>query len=98
GGAELVVYGEIATLQGTAPVRSVARIKPEIGRRLCSLLRRRPHRPPRLNPILARLAWVTLIVLLTGTWYFHAVFGGAWLDAIYFVFAQMQTTCYGALS
>jgi voltage-gated potassium channel Kch len=98
GGAELVVYGEIATLQGTAPVRSVARIKPEIGRRLWSLLRRRPHRPPRLNPILARLAWVTLIVLLAGTWYFHAVFGGAWLDAVYFVVATMTTTGYGDLT
>ena len=97
GGAELVVYGEIATLQGTAPFRS-ARMKPEIGRRLWSLLRRRPHRPPRLNPILARLALVTLIVLLTGTWYFHAVFRGAWLDAVYFVVATMTTTGYGDLT
>jgi Trk K+ transport system NAD-binding subunit len=98
GGAELVMYGEIATLQGTAPVQSVARAKPEIGRRLRSLLHRRRHRPPRLNPILARLAWVTLIVLLAGTWYFHAVFGGDWLDAVYFVVATMTTTGYGDLT
>jgi voltage-gated potassium channel Kch len=51
-----------------------------------------------LNPILARLAWVTLIVLLIGTWYFHAVFGGAWLDAVYFVVATMTTTGYGDLT
>src|SRR5207237_7746868 len=44
-GAELVVYGEVATLQGTAPLRSVARAKAENGRRLWSLLRQRPHRP-----------------------------------------------------
>ncbi|HEX4616884.1 MAG TPA: NAD-binding protein [Stellaceae bacterium] len=98
GGAELVVYGEIVTLQGTAPLRSVARAKPEIGRTLQSLLRRRRHHPPRLNPILARLAWVTLVVLLSGTWYFHAAFGGAWLDAVYFVFATMTTTGYGDLT
>lgn len=98
GGAELVVYGEIAALQDTAPIRSVAQAKPEIGSRLWSLLRQRPHRPPRLNPILARLAWVTLSVLLTGTWYFHAVFGGAWLDAVYFVVATMTTTGYGDLT
>jgi voltage-gated potassium channel Kch len=98
GGAELVVYGEIAALQDTAPIRSVAQAKPEIGSRLWSLLRQRPHRPPRLNPILARLAWVTLTVLLTGTWYFHAVFGGAWLDAVYFVVATMTTTGYGDLT
>ena len=98
GRAELVVYGEIATLEATAPLQSAARMKLEIGRRLWSLLRRRPHRPPRLNPILARLAWVTLIVLLTGTWYFHAVFGGDWLDAVYFVVATMTTTGYGDLT
>ena len=90
--AELVVYGEIAARHGTAPLRSAARVKPEIGRRLWSPLRRRPHRSPRLNPILARLACVTLIVLLIGTWYFHAVFGGAWLEAVYFVVATMTTT------
>jgi hypothetical protein len=39
-----------------------------------------------------------LIVLLTGTWYFHAVFGGAWLDAVYFVVATMTTTGYGDLT
>src|SRR5260370_10650738 len=98
GGAELVVYGEIATLQATAPLRSVARAQPEIGRRLRCLLHRRRHPPPRFNPILARLAWVTLVVLLTGTWYFHAVFGGTWLDAVYFVVATMTTTGYGDLT
>ena len=51
-----------------------------------------------MNPILARLAWVTLVVLLSGTWYFHAVFGGAWLDAVYFVVATMTTTGYGDLT
>jgi voltage-gated potassium channel Kch len=98
GGAELVVYGQIATLQGTAPLPSATRMKLEIGRRLQSLLHRRRHHPPRLNPILARLAWATLIVLLSGTWYFHAVFGGAWLDAVYFVVATMTTTGYGDLT
>jgi Trk K+ transport system NAD-binding subunit len=98
GEAELVVYGEIATLQGTAPLPSAARMNPEIGRRLRSLLHHRRHHPPRLNPILARLAWVTLVVLLSGTWYFHAAFGGAWLDAVYFVVATMTTTGYGDLT
>jgi Trk K+ transport system NAD-binding subunit len=95
GGAELIVYGEIAALQDTAPLRSVARTRPEIGRRLWSLLRRRRDHPPRLNPILAWLAAATLAVFLLGTWYFHAVFGGAWLDAVYFVITTMTTTGYG---
>jgi voltage-gated potassium channel Kch len=98
GGAELVVYGEIATLQATAPLRSGARAKLEVRRRLQSLLHHRGHGRPRLNPILARLAWVTLVVFLTGTWYFHTVFGGAWLDAVYFVVATMTTTGYGDLT
>src|SRR5215470_12222203 len=52
-----------------------------VGRRLLSLLRRGPGRPPRLNPILASLAVATLAVFLVGTSYFHAEFGGGWLDA-----------------
>lgn len=95
GGAELVVYGEVVTLRGTAPLRSVARGRPKIGGRLWSVLRRRRDHPPRLNPILTRLAVATLAVFLVGSWYFHAVFGGAWLDAVYFVIATMTTTGYG---
>jgi Trk K+ transport system NAD-binding subunit len=97
-GAELVVYGEIAALQATAPLQSAARGRLQIGRRLLSLLHRGPGRPPRLNPILARLAVATLAVFLVGTSYFHAEFGGAWLDAVYFVVATMTTTGYGDLT
>jgi len=95
GGAELVVYGEVVTLRGTAPLRSVARGRPKIGGRLWSVLRRWRDHPPRLNPILTRLAVATLAVFLVGSWYFHAIFGGAWLDAVYFVIATMTTTGYG---
>ena len=69
-----------------------------VGRRLLSLLRRGPGRPPRLNPILASLAVATLAVFLVGTSYFHAEFGGGWLDAVYFVVATMTTTGYGDLT
>jgi voltage-gated potassium channel Kch len=93
GRAELVVYGEIAKLQGSARRWGNARAQPEIARRAWSLLRR--HHPPRLNPILARLAVATGAVFLAGAWYFHTVFGGGWLDAIYFVVTTMTTTGYG---
>lgn len=95
GGAELVMYSEIARLQDSAPRRPLARPHPAIGRRLWSRLRRRRDRPPRLNPILARLAAATLAVFLAATWYFHTAFGGAWLDAVYFVITTMTTTGYG---
>jgi Trk K+ transport system NAD-binding subunit len=98
GRAELVVYGEIGKLQGSASRRTVARARPAIGGRLWSVLRRGRHHPPRLNPILARLAVATLCVFLVGTWYFHAVFGGGWLDAVYFVVSTMTTTGYGDLT
>jgi hypothetical protein len=39
-------------------------------------LHRGRRQPPRLNPILVRLALAALIVLVLGTWYFHAVFKG----------------------
>jgi Trk K+ transport system NAD-binding subunit len=99
GEAELVVYGAIASLQPSAPSRSMmSRGRPGIGRRLQSLLRRRRDHPARLNPILARLALATLAVFVVGTWYFHTVFGGAWLDAVYFVITTMTTTGYGDLT
>src|ERR1700757_894338 len=56
GRAELVVYGDIAGLQGSTPRRSAARSHPALGRRLRSLLYRSRRQPPRLNPILVRLA------------------------------------------
>ena len=93
--AELVVYGDIARLQGSASRRAVVGQRPEIGRRLRSLMRRGRHQPPRLNPILARLAVATLAVSMIATWYFHTALGGTWLDAVYFVITTMTTTGYG---
>ena len=93
--AELVVYGDIARLQGSAPRRPVAAPRPEIGRRLRSVMRRGRHQPPRLNPILARLAVATLAVSAIATWYFHTALRGTWLDAVYFVITTMTTTGYG---
>jgi voltage-gated potassium channel Kch len=93
--AELVVYGEVARLRGSASRRPVAMLRPEIGPRLRSLMRRGRHQPPRLNPILARLAVATLCVSVIATWYFHTALGGTWLDAVYFVITTMTTTGYG---
>jgi Trk K+ transport system NAD-binding subunit len=98
GRAELVVYGDVAKLQTSAPRRPIARTHPALGRRLRLLLHRGRHHPPRFNPILVRLALAALVVLLLGTWYFHAVFKGGWLDAVYFVVATVTTTGYGDLT
>ena len=98
GQAEMVVYGDVAGLQSSAPRRPATRGHPALGRRLSSLLHRGRRQSPRLNPILVRLALAALIVLVLGTWYFHAVFKGGWLDAVYFVVATMTTTGYGDLT
>jgi voltage-gated potassium channel Kch len=98
GRAELIVYGDVAGLQGSTPRRPATRHHPVLGRRLRSLLHPGRRPPPRLNPILVRLAVAALTVLLLGTWYFHAAFKGAWLDAVYFVVATMTTTGYGDLT
>jgi voltage-gated potassium channel Kch len=98
GRAELVVYGDVAGLQSSTPRRPAARSHPALGRRLRSLLHPGRRQPPRLNPILARLALAALVVFLLGTWYFHTAFNGAWLDAVYFVVATMTTTGYGDLT
>jgi Trk K+ transport system NAD-binding subunit len=98
GRAELLVYGDIAKLESSAPRPPVVRDHPALGRRLRSLLRPTRRQPPRLNPILARLAAAALVVFLLGTWHFHAVFGGSLLDAVYFVVTTMTTTGYGDLT
>jgi voltage-gated potassium channel Kch len=98
GESELVVYGEITRLEGSAPHRPPTRPSPTIGGGLWSVWRRGGRHAPRLNPILARLALATLAVFLVGTWYFHGVLGGAWLDAVYFVVTTMTTTGYGDLT
>jgi Trk K+ transport system NAD-binding subunit len=61
-------------------------------------LRRGRRQPPRLNPILVRLALAAVVVSLLGTGYFHVAFKGAWLDAVYFVVATITTTGYGDLT
>jgi Trk K+ transport system NAD-binding subunit len=94
----LVVYGEIAKLQGSATRRLAARVSPAIGGSLWLRLRPKRQRPPRLNLILARLAVATLCVVLVGTCYFHFVLGGDWLYAVYFVVTTMTTTGYGGVT
>ena len=96
--AELVLYGDLAGLQASAARPPDVRAHPVLGRRLRSLLRPATRQPPRLNPILARLAAAALVVLLLGTWHFRAAFGGSLLDAVYFVVATMTTTGYGDLT
>src|SRR5215831_6657510 len=98
GRTELVVYGDIAQLQGSAPRPLVTRGHPALGRRLRALLHPARRQPPRLNPILARLAVAALVVFLVGTWHFHGVFGGSLLNAVYFVVTTMTTTGYGDLT
>jgi voltage-gated potassium channel Kch len=98
GRAEMVVYGDVAGLQGSAPRGPATRSHPALGRRLWSLFHHGRRHPPRLNPILVRLALAALVVLLLGIWYFHAAFNGGWLDAVYFVVATMTTTGYGDLT
>ncbi|HKM69743.1 MAG TPA: NAD-binding protein [Stellaceae bacterium] len=96
GRAELVVYGDITRLESTAPLPPVVSARLPLGLRLRSLLHPAGRQPPRLNPILARLAAAALVVFLLGGWYFHTVFG--WLDAVYFVVTTMTTTGYGDLT
>jgi voltage-gated potassium channel Kch len=97
-GAELIVYGEITTLEASAPRRPIPRRNPALETRLRLRGRRSGRRLPRPNPILSRLAAATLAFLVAGTAYFHSVFGGSWLDAVYFVITTMTTTGYGDLT
>ena len=94
--AELVVYGAISRLESSAARPPVVRTRRGLGRRLRTLWDPSRRQPPRLNPILVRLAAAALVIFLLGTWHFHSAFG--WLDAVYFVVTTMTTTGYGDLS
>jgi voltage-gated potassium channel Kch len=96
--AGLVVYGDIRGLQSSVPREGRAWTSPTLVRWLQSLRRGRRRQRPRPNPILAHLALAAFGVFLLGTWYFHKVFKGAWLDAVYFVVTTMTTTGYGDLT
>ena len=97
-GAELIIYGEITRLEDSASRRPIPRRRAALATRLRLRGRRSRRRLTRLNPILARLAVATLAFLLVGAAYFHSVFGGSWLDAVYFVITTMTTTGYGDLT
>jgi Trk K+ transport system NAD-binding subunit len=99
--SELVVFGDIAKLQNTAPGRPTGSTRSTAARRPGSLWRRMWRQLRRHDPILAPLAAtalaVYLAIFLAGVWHFHRVFPGGWLDAVYFVVTTMTTTGYGDL-
>jgi Trk K+ transport system NAD-binding subunit len=95
--AELIVYGEIATLEHTVSRRPERPQRSRVGHELRALSRRLHHRR-RLDAVLTRLALAALAVFLLGTWYFHRVFHDSWIDAAYFVVTTMTTTGYGDLT
>ncbi|HJU18370.1 MAG TPA: NAD-binding protein [Stellaceae bacterium] len=93
--SELVMFGEIARLQGATPRRLPRPRRPPLRRRLRTRLRRLRQRSRRIDPILVRLALAALAVFAAATVYFYVVFGKGWLTAAYFVITTMTTTGYG---
>lgn len=97
--AQLVLFGEVASLQDSAP-RQLSRPRlPSPHRRLGALWRRARRRLRRrlrrIDPILVRVVLAALAIFASGTVYFRLAFGGAWLRAAYFVVTTMTTTGYG---
>lgn len=50
------------------------------------------------EPQFRGLFWSVVIILLTGTWFYHAVEGWSWLDAFYFSVITLTTVGYGDFS
>lgn len=50
------------------------------------------------EPEFRGLFWSVLLVLLTGTWFYHQVEGWGWLDSFYFSVITLTTVGYGDFS
>ena len=50
------------------------------------------------EPEFRGLFWSVLLVLLSGTWFYHQVEGWSWLDAFYFSVITLTTVGYGDFS
>lgn len=50
------------------------------------------------EPEFRGLFWSVLLILLTGTWFYHQVEGWSWLDAFYFSVITLTTVGYGDFS
>jgi Trk K+ transport system NAD-binding subunit len=94
-GAELVLFGEIATLQDLTPRPPPRPRPPLLRRRLPRLWRRTRWWMRRIDPILARVALAALAVFGAAILYFRFAFGSDWLTAVYFVVETITTTGYG---
>ncbi|MCA9919003.1 MAG: two pore domain potassium channel family protein [Anaerolineales bacterium] len=50
------------------------------------------------EPEFRGLFWSVMLILLAGTWFYHAVEGWSWLDAFYFSVITLTTVGYGDFS
>lgn len=50
------------------------------------------------EPEFRGLFWSVLLILLTGTWFYHQVEGWSWLDSFYFSIITLTTVGYGDFS
>ena len=50
------------------------------------------------EPEFRGLFWSVVTILLSGTWFYHAVEGWSWLDAFYFSVITLTTVGYGDFS
>ena len=50
------------------------------------------------EPEFRGLFWSVVLILLAGTWFYHAVEGWSWLDSFYFSVITLTTVGYGDFS
>jgi voltage-gated potassium channel Kch len=93
--AELIVYGPVASLLGSARRRPVPVMRFSPFSRLRGAARRLWRRLRHSDPYITRFATAAAVLFALATWHFRASFHSTWLVAAYFVLSTMTTVGYG---
>jgi Trk K+ transport system NAD-binding subunit len=95
---ELVLFGDVKTLEALVPKRDVAVEKLPVQERLQRTARLVATAFRRLNPIVRTVSIASIVLVVFYSVYFHFVFKKDFVTAIYFVITTLSTTGYGDIT
>lgn len=95
---ELVLFGEISTLEALVPKREVVVEKRQLRDRLQTLRANAIAAVRRLDPLVRMAVIAASVLFIIFSIYFHFVFRKDFVTAVYFVVTTLSTTGYGDIT